>query len=213
LTVKNIKVREKGTTVGKLKGNSSSAMISNIIFDNIVMPGSSTPASNLLQMNMTDRAFYTPVTIFPVQTAEPAVSINNPGFETGNTSGWSQYSDIGTNYRIESGSAHTGTYKLAHYNSTSAYKQKTYQTLSVPNGTYKLSVWMRSNGGQNTLLLYAKNYGNPTELQANIGASSAWTQYTIDNIPVTNGQIEFGIWSNASANNWAAMDDFTLSLY
>lgn len=106
-----------------------------------------------------------------------------------------------------------GNYKMAHFNSTSDYKQKTYQTITVPNGTYKLTVWMRSTGGQNALLLYVKNYGNPTELQANLGATSVptCTQYTIDNIPVTSGQIEFGIWSDAKANNWAAMDDFILS--
>lgn len=74
MTVKNIKVRDKGQTAGKLKGNSSTAMISNVTFNNIVMPGSATPASNLFQMNITDRTFYSPVTIFPVQTAEPRLS-------------------------------------------------------------------------------------------------------------------------------------------
>ncbi|MNJ58007.1 hypothetical protein D3C77_536190 [compost metagenome] len=82
----------------------------------------------------------------------------------------------------------------------------------MPNGTYKLSVWFRSNGGQNALRLFAKNFGGTTELQANLGAASvaSWTRYDIDNINVTNGQIEFGVWSDANANNWAAIDDFIL---
>ncbi|WP_269059004.1 hypothetical protein [Paenibacillus woosongensis] len=30
-----------------------------------------------------------------------------------------------------------------------------------------------------------------------------YTKYTIDNIPVTNSQIEIGIWTDANANIWA----------
>ncbi len=37
-----------------------------------------------------------------------------------------------------------------------------------------------------------------------------YTKYTIDNIPVTNGRIEIGIYSDAKANNWAAIDNFEL---
>jgi hypothetical protein len=149
-----------------------------------------------------------------VQTPEPVVTgnlITNPGFETGNSSGWSQYSNNGTSHEIEWGGTHTGNWKLSFANS-SAYKQKTSQVQSVPNGNYSLSVWVRSTGGQNALHLYAKNYGSGTELQASVGSVSvpSWTLYTIDNIPVTNGQIDLGMWSDANANNWTAMDDFIL---
>jgi hypothetical protein len=71
LNVKNILVRDAGTTLGTLKGVSSTKNISNITFDNVVMPGSATPAQNLFQMNILNRAFHTPVTILPTQIAEP----------------------------------------------------------------------------------------------------------------------------------------------
>ncbi|GIP59300.1 hypothetical protein [Paenibacillus woosongensis] len=58
------------------------------------------------------------------------------------------------------------------------------------------------------LRLFAKNFGAP-EMAANMG-SSPIPNYTIDNIPVTNGQIEIGIWTDANANNWAAFDNFEL---
>ncbi|NOU92547.1 hypothetical protein GC093_04780 [Paenibacillus sp. LMG 31456] len=47
MNVKNIRVREKGVTPSKLKGYNNSTMINNITFDNIVMPGSPTSATNL----------------------------------------------------------------------------------------------------------------------------------------------------------------------
>ncbi len=80
------------------------------------------------------------------------------------------------------------------------------------NGTYTLSAWVKSTGGQNVLNLYAKNYGG-SERKAIIDTSSSipnWTRYTVDNIQVTNGQIEIGIWSNANPNNWTAIDDVML---
>ncbi|WP_310501329.1 discoidin domain-containing protein [Paenibacillus qinlingensis] len=76
LTVKDILVRDAGTTLGTLKGYSSTKNISNITFNNVVMPGSATPAQNLAQMNILNRANHTPVTILPTQIAEPVQRVN-----------------------------------------------------------------------------------------------------------------------------------------
>ncbi|GAA0136840.1 hypothetical protein YSY43_36810 [Paenibacillus sp. YSY-4.3] len=137
--------------------------------------------------------------------------VNNPGFETADTSGWMEWHDAGLAQRVEYGGQYTGSYKLVHQHSAS-YKQLTSQIQTLPNGSYKLSAWFSSNGGQKELRLFAKNFGGTTELQANLGSASvaSWTRYDIDNINVTNGQIEFGVWSDANANNWAAIDDFIL---
>lgn len=82
LNVKNINVRDAGTTLGTLKGYSSTKNISNITFNNIMMPGSATPAQNLAQMNILNRAYHTPVTILPTQIAEPVqrpnIALNKP---------------------------------------------------------------------------------------------------------------------------------------
>ncbi|MFD0670899.1 glycosyl hydrolase family 28 protein [Cohnella sp. GCM10027633] len=215
LTVRDITVRDKGTTAGKLRGHSSAASINGITFERVYMPGSAVPAQNLFEMNITDRAFHAPVTILPTQIPEPAVQTNvldNPGFETGNDSGWSQYSNVGSAYQVQYGGTIYGNYKLVH-TSSAAFKQKTYQTVSVPNGNYTASVKLRSTGGQNALHLYAKGYGSSAELQAVAGgaAFSSWTELTIPNIPVTNGQVELGIWTDGNAGNWAAFDDFVLT--
>ncbi|WP_110931936.1 glycoside hydrolase family 53 protein [Paenibacillus bouchesdurhonensis] len=104
----------------------------------------------------------------------------------------------------------TGSYKLTHW-SDSAYEASTYQTVSgLSNGTYTLSAWVLNSGGQNTLQLYAKNYGG-SERNVNLPVSpTKWVKVKIENISVTNGQIELGIYSDANADNWMNLDNVKL---
>jgi len=71
LKVKNISVRDQGTTAGTLKGYSSTQNISGITFNTVMMPGSTGPATNLYEMNIINKANYTQPTILPTQTPEP----------------------------------------------------------------------------------------------------------------------------------------------
>ena len=63
-----------------------------------------------------------------------------------------------------------------------------------------------TNGDQNTLRLYAKNYGG-LELNTTIDTSDTnWNLFTIDNIEITNGICEIGIYTIAGANDWVNLD-------
>nr|WVH17030.1 beta-1,3-glucanase 13.3 [Archangium sp.] len=136
----------------------------------------------------------------------------NPGLETdGTLSGWNAEWHSGElAHKVDTDYPYTGNYKLTHY-APSAYQQITGQGLNVANGTYRASVWVRSGGGQRALRLYAKNHGS-AEVTAEIGSGvvSGWTKYTINNIQVTSGYIEVGVYSDAQAQNWAAFDQFEL---
>ncbi|WP_251037442.1 glycosyl hydrolase family 28 protein [Paenibacillus albidus] len=93
VTVKNITVRDAGESFAKIKGLEG-AEITDLTFENVYMPGSSVPATTLQEMNFTDRAYYSGVTIKPVQNPEPqprnnlalgktaAVSANDSTVET-----------------------------------------------------------------------------------------------------------------------------------
>ncbi|GGF91945.1 hypothetical protein GCM10010912_41170 [Paenibacillus albidus] len=93
VTVKNITVRDAGESFAKIKGLEG-AEITDLTFENVYMPGSSMPATTLQEMNFTDRAYYSGVTIKPVQNPEPqprnnlalgkaaAVSANDSTVET-----------------------------------------------------------------------------------------------------------------------------------
>jgi beta-glucanase (GH16 family) len=137
--------------------------------------------------------------------------LTNPGFETGDVTGWFEWHNGTLAHKVDTDHPRQGgSYKLTHW-ASGAYQQITGQTVHVPNGLYKASVWARSGGGQKALKLYVKDYGG-AELSGDIGTHpvAEYRQYTIDNIQVTNGHIEVGIWHDANANNWAAFDDFAL---
>lgn len=137
----------------------------------------------------------------------------NPGLEAGSLSSWSDWHPSGqaAAHSVDTDTPRTGTYKLTHY-ASAAYQQTTYQAVSVPNGTYKASVWVRASGGQSAVRLEASNYGGSTLYSSNLtaGSPTTWVELVIDNINVTTGTITIGAHSNAAAGNWAAFDDFTL---
>ncbi|MES2734072.1 MAG: T9SS type A sorting domain-containing protein [Bacteroidota bacterium] len=134
----------------------------------------------------------------------------NPAFEADNaatstpagwTTDWTPIADY-----TETGNPVSGNYHLTH-SSTSAYHLYTYQTITgLATGTYTLKAWVKSSGGQSAAYMEAKNFGGAT-LQTNFGALANWTQISITNIQVTNGECTIGFWSASTANKWAYMDD------
>ncbi|MBD2847185.1 glycosyl hydrolase 53 family protein [Paenibacillus sp. IB182496] len=150
------------------------------------------------------------VSVFTEQA--PVNLVANPSFEadgwTTTPSSWSRWAVDTASYdaiKVEDVGVNGG-YKLTHWLDT-AYEASTYQTVSgLANGTYTLSAWVLSSGGQNTAQLYAKNYGGTERNVAVPTSPSEWVKIEITDIPVTNGQIEIGVYSDANANNWMNLD-------
>ena len=135
--------------------------------------------------------------------------LSNRDFESGNLNSWSTWSSGSGAAFVDTDNPYRDTYKLTYWEAND-YEQRVFQSLSVPNGTYRFSAWARSGGGQRSLQLFAKNYGG-IEVINDIGSGeNAWIHYVIDDIVVTNGQIEVGVWADAFGGNWAAFDDFEL---
>lgn len=88
-------------------------------------------------------------------------------------------------------------------------KQTAYQTVNVPNGTYKLSGYVQSSGGQNSVKLFAKDIGSG-EIAANITANSSWTKVQTATFEVTSGKVTLGLDVNGSSDQWVAIDDIEL---
>lgn len=145
--------------------------------------------------------------------ATPTNLLTNGSFEangyTSTPSGWSVWANTTANLasiKTEQPGV-VGDYKLTLWNSA-AYKASTYQVKTgLTNGTYSLTAWVLNSGGQNSAYIYAKNYGG-TEKQTALPVNTAsWVKVRIDNIQVTNGQAEIGIYSDANANNWINVDN------
>jgi hypothetical protein len=141
----------------------------------------------------------------------------NPTFEADRVSqatlaGWTNWTNLtsATPYGNKSG-GHTGNWSAQH-DYASAYSASTHQVVTgLPNGTYTLTAWVKSSGGQTTAQIFVKSYGGTEKDYAINSAISGWTQITISSIAVTNGQADIGLYSVANAGNWAIVDDFSLT--
>ena len=140
--------------------------------------------------------------------------ILNPGYEADrvlqtDVAGWMS---TGTGFGNANGSHNPGNFHLRHVGS-GAYTATTDQTVTgLTNGTYTLSVWYESSGGQPTAQIFARNFGG-SEKDFNVStAQASWAQATIANIPVTNGQCDVGLYSVANANQSVDIDDWSLTL-
>ncbi|HOJ99741.1 MAG TPA: glycosyl hydrolase 53 family protein [Termitinemataceae bacterium] len=80
---------------------------------------------------------------------------------------------------------------------------------NIPNGTYVLSIWAMGGGGENSIKLYARDFGSGKTISVPIVNTGwrAWKQYTIPAIEVTNNQCTIGIYIDANANCWGNFDD------
>jgi autotransporter-associated beta strand protein len=140
--------------------------------------------------------------------------ILNPTYEADrvpqiNVAGWTNdpASTAGVQGNAQPG--RTAKWRYRHLASF-AYTSRTLQAIEdLPNTNYSLKVWYRSSGGQNAAQIFVRNYGGP-ELVVNVPAASEWTLASIPKIPVTNGQIEVGFYSDALANQWLEVDDWEL---
>jgi hypothetical protein len=108
------------------------------------------------------------------------------------------------------GDPHSGKFCMQQKAATD-YRATMSQTITgLPNGSYTLSAWVRSSGGQHSALIAARDFGG-TDLSVSIAKPIAgWTQVTLPDVQVTNGQCQVAIVSDARANQWVQLDDVSL---
>jgi hypothetical protein len=140
----------------------------------------------------------------------------NPGFEADRVSqnslaGWTNSSSVsGGDPNGNASGARTGNFCMQQQYS-SAYKATMYQEIStIPDGTYTLTAWVQSSGGQDVCKVFISDFGND-EKNFDISTDiSQWTEIQIEDIAITGGLCRVGIMSDAQANNWCKVDDISL---
>ena len=148
--------------------------------------------------------------VAPFATA--ASTLTNPGFDNNGASqtptGWSESGTTSASKSEPGG--RSGGYQLAHW-ASSAYTVETYQTLTgLASGTYTMTAWTRSGGGQNASYISLRNCGGAEAFAYIPTSPSAWTQISTS-VSVTSGNCTVVIRSRANANNWINVDDVTFT--
>ncbi|GKX29449.1 hypothetical protein SH1V18_19290 [Vallitalea longa] len=141
------------------------------------------------------------------------IELNNPGFETGNIDGWTEWhpSDQVAAYGVDQNDVHEGNYKL-YFWSESAYKQSVHQIKTgLDNGTYTLKAWVKATAYDqqpSICRLEAVNYGGSDKF-VNMTVDGIWRQYqcTVD---ITNGQIDMGFYCDSFGRTSMQIDKIEL---
>lgn len=143
--------------------------------------------------------------------------IADPSFESGELGKWKYKGPKPVKNSIDSGmennenNAKTGTWTYKYW-AADGLESTLSQTLSVENGTYRLSVWAMGGGKDNEIRLFAKDHDkSKKQLTANIENKGwkKWEQYTVD-VPVSTGKITVGIYVDAAPGCWGNFDDIEL---
>jgi hypothetical protein len=141
----------------------------------------------------------------------------NPSFEADrvrqNTlAGWTNTTNISgddPNGNLK-GAGHTGNFCMQQSYPSDYQASMSQNITGLPNGTYTLSAWVMSSGGQNSAVIAAKNFGGPDMTYSIAQPIDDWKQVSIPGIKVTNGQCQVAIVSDAKAGNWVRVDDVSL---
>lgn len=144
--------------------------------------------------------------IIPMVTPAAQNYVKNSGFEAsmGEPQSWGRWADPITNIDgcvVESGDAHSGNNALVMTKAVSLT-----QVLSVPNGTYNFTAWIKNQGM--TVNMTASEYGGEYRFNWINGTNdSEYVQVSLDNIEVTTGSCKIEFYGQTSEGARLQIDD------
>ncbi|HJZ95163.1 MAG TPA: PEP-CTERM sorting domain-containing protein [Candidatus Solibacter sp.] len=150
--------------------------------------------------------------LLPAVAGVLSAGIVNPGFETGDLTGWlSNTGTVGTQF------PHSGTYSAQFFGSNDLLMQS---VTTIPGNTYSLSFWLTDVGpGAPPNGTFQVDWDNGAVLTFSSFADIAYTEYVIHNLtatqPSTNvtflfGQVPVDTGLCSSAPGTWALDDVTV---
>jgi len=141
------------------------------------------------------------------------VSLTNPGFESGNINGWTEWHPGGQSakYGVDGNDVHSGNYKLYFWD-TAPYQQSVHQVKTgLANGSYTLSAWVKATayGGAPSYCRMEATANGSGDVYTNMTVDGTWRLYT-SNVTVSNGQLDIGFYVNSPGSTSMQIDDVTL---
>lgn len=143
--------------------------------------------------------------------------VENPGFESKDTSMWNIIYDSAenpTDYQNKESDAYTGTMSL-HFYSTEDVLFQAEQTLTgLDNGSYYFSVEAQGGdiGTSPELYIYVTTGGETYTQSFTLDGWCSWQKPEIADIPVTDGTATVGVYVKTAAKGWGTLDDFYFCL-
>ena len=142
--------------------------------------------------------------------------ISNPEFEAdrkiiATPTGWKVRDNVG-NYSVSNarGKVDSGNFVIQE-TAPEDYISDLYQEITdLPNGTYTMTAWVKSSGGQNVCNVYAQS-GDEKKTYSVKTNIDDWKEIVVaTDIKVTDGKCTVGLYSDAHANEWVQMDNVRL---
>ncbi|WP_212696414.1 TIM-barrel domain-containing protein [Vallitalea pronyensis] len=131
---------------------------------------------------------------------------------------WTEWHPVGQSvaYGIDAGigmnppeAAVTGNLR-AYFHASSAYKQSIHQVVNVDNGTYKMQAFVRLVGASPyTARAEISNFGGAAKYY-DLSVDSIWKCIEVDDIVVTNGQVDVGFYVDSPGGTVLQFDDVKL---
>ena len=153
------------------------------------------------------------VTVSATVTISKANLLTNPGFENGNTEGWTISEDsTGVDLQKKAADSKSGDYSM-HFWNGSDFTYNFYQTVTLEPGVYVMNAYVQggSTGDSDTYEIYAK--AGETELGADAAVLTGWTQWKNPTITFTleeETEVVVGARAAATGGAWGTWDDFYL---
>lgn len=132
------------------------------------------------------------------------------GYEEGFGDGWEFDEEI-VKLGKKGENPFTGYYALNFWNAADFSTKVTYK-MDIENKNYDVSVWvMGSSLGTTNSYLYADNGQETFKMKIEMTGYGDWRKYIIEDVPVIDGYLSFGLILDEAAGSWGWVDDFELS--
>lgn len=137
------------------------------------------------------------------------VTLVNPGFESGDLTGWTVTDSTYGGAKAQD--AYAGTYSFNYWNQD-PYKVTLSQKVShLADGKYELRAWAQGKKENAALKLFAESGNRNFSVDIVNDGWAQWKQYSVTDIEVVNGEVTIGFSVDAGTDDfWGSVDEFEL---
>ncbi len=101
--------------------------------------------------------------------------------------------------------------KRAHFYSEYPYEQSIHQCVSVPNGVYEVTAWVKAyNAPIQIGRLEITGYGGREIYQNMSEVDTNWQRLVVPNVDVQNNSIDIGFYAKSGGGTTVLIDDVRL---